>query len=291
MDPGQSVQGSIRLFNETQGEQTYYASVQHFIPSGEEGQQSFLSGDEEYGLVKWINLDTDFVKLKAGDSKDFNWSISLPASAEPGGHYAAIFFSTVPPDEGGIGIGAKTGVLVLVNVNGEIKESASLDSFRTVGAADGTDAPSFYARKPVFFESRVTNGGSVHLQPTGKVHITNMFGQRVESIDANPLGSRVLPNSARRVRAIWGEETEPPLSFWQELKAEWKGLALGRYRAELEMVYGKQRQSLKGSVEFWVVPWRLSLGVLFLLFVLGVSIHWYNKFIVRRALGAAMKGK
>lgn len=292
LDPGQNIQGSIRLMNETQGEQTYYASVQNFAPNGEEGQQTFLA-DDQTGLVKWIALDKPSVTLRPGESKDFNWSVAIPKDAEPGGHYAAIFFATTPPanEQTGVGIGAKTGVLMLVNVNGDIKESAKLESFRSAHQGDDANTSSFYDRKPVLFESRISNSGSVHLQPSGKIVITNMLGGKADEIEMNPANSRVLPNSTRRVHAMWGTDLGTPASFIDEVVAEWKGFALGRYTATMNGYYGKQRQEIHGTVTFWVLPWRLTaLAVLGALALYGL-IRWYNEMIVKRALKETAKGE
>ena len=293
VDPGQKVMGTIRLFNETQGTQTYYASVQNFVASGEEGQQSFLPESESYGLAKWIELDQPSVTLNAGQSKDFAWAINVPSDAEPGGQYAAIFFSTTPPanENSGIGIGAKTGVLMLVNVNGNVKEAATLESFKTVHQEDLSNDSSFYDRLPVLFETRIQNDGSVHFAPTGRIYITDMFGHAVTDVDMNPDQSRVLPNSVRRVRAVWGTETTPPTSFLGELQAEWNGLAFGRYTARLDGFYGKQRQELQGSTTFWVIPWRLLLVGLVGLIILLLLVRGYNRMVIAQAAKRSSEAK
>jgi hypothetical protein len=295
MDPGQSRQGRIMLINDTNDEQTYYTSIQKFMAKGEEGQQEYLDEKDAAGLPKWLTLDQDKVTLKPGESKEFGWLIRLPQNAEPGGHYASVFFSTQPSTDGQttVGVGGKLGVLFLVNVSGNIKEDASVESFALVSREqDPAQAKpiSSLNHLPALFELRVKNTGSVHIEPQGELEIRNLFGGKVAAVPANPQRSRVLPDSIRRIRTIWGDkEIVPAKGFWDGLKNEWKGFAVGRYTAELKATYGKQQQPLAASVSFWVLPWRLCLVGLLILVLLLLFIKGYNKMVIKSAMSKAEK--
>lgn len=288
-DPGKSLKGSVTLTNETDAAQTYYTSVQNFVAEGEDGRQSFLPETDLSGLASWLKPGMKMVTLKAGESKNIDWTMELPAQAEPGGHYAAMFFSTQPPSDSGVtvGIGAKLGVLFLLNVNGNIKEQAAVESFRVFegDSAFGGHETVWLSHLPADFELRVRNQGSVHIRPTGNVVLTSMIGRESGSIDVNPLDSKVLPNSIRRVRSVWGPVDLPERQgFFTELKNEWKGFALGRYTATAQLTYGVSKQALEARVSFWVFPWRtvsLSLVVLLLL-VLGIKA--YNRMVISSAM-------
>ncbi|MFH1620506.1 MAG: hypothetical protein ABIB04_00280 [Patescibacteria group bacterium] len=286
LDPGASTQDAIRVTNDSDQRQTYYLSVQNFVAVGEEGKQEYLPEEDISGLVSWMNLDQKSLTLDARQSGDFNWMIKLPDDAEPGGHYASVFFSTTPDTENNtaVGVGAKTGVLFLVNVNGDIKESADVESFKVLSRHG------FLNRLPVDFEIRVKNQGNVHLKPSGNIAINNLFGNKVASIPVNPNDSRVLPNSIRKVYSTWGpKETEGPKGFFQELAAEWKGFGIGKYKANAEILYGNRGEKMNSTVSFWVFPWRLAVVALTLLLLLIVLFKGYNKLIVKSALGKVQK--
>jgi len=295
MDPGTSQQGSILLINDTNQDQAFYASVQKFIAKGEEGQQEYLEEGDKSGLPGWISLDEKSLTLAAGEKKDFKWHINLPKDAEPGGHYATIFFSTKPDDENGkaVGVGGKLGVLFLVNVNGNIKEAADVESFDLVTkTSDSTSSEkiSTINHLPAYFELRVKNNGSVHITPSGQVDIFNMFGSKVTSVPVNPKGNKVLPNSIRRINSFWGESDEVEYSgFFGNLKAEWKGFAVGRYTAKVDAKYGMQNQPLNAEVSFWVLPWRLGLVALMLLLGLVAVIKVYNAMVIKSAMNKKAK--
>jgi hypothetical protein len=295
LDPGKSLQGTIRVINDTDQAQTYYASVQNFVPQGEEGQQQFLPETDTSGLASWISLDKTSFRLKSHEVQDFAWAIMLPQKAEPGGHYAAIFFSTLPQtnQDSSVGVGAKTGVLFLINVTGNIKEAATVESFHALSHDNVIYAQetSFFDRLPVNFELRVRNDGSVHVLPTGTIRITNMFGNTVATVPVNPSNGRVLPNSVRKVRSSWGPDDLPEQGgFFTEFQSEWKGFGLGRYTASADAAYGLKHQALAASVSFWIIPWRLLLAAFLALCLLVLFLKGYNRMVVKSAMGRA-KGK
>lgn len=289
LDPGSSEQGIIQVVNDTKEDQTYYASIQNFVPQGEEGQQTFLPDTDTSGLVTWITLDRESVRLKAGEVQEFRWSLNLPKNAEAGGHYAAIFFSTIPASEqgsSGVGVGAKTGVLFLVNVNGPIQEKASIESFSVMSDENISRAikTGLINHLPAFFELRIRNDGSVHFIPQGKIVVSNVFGNTITEVGMNPQGNRVLPGSTRKIHSSWGGFIPGGESFMDQLRAEWKGFAIGRYTATVQGSYGKQSAPLSASVSFWVFPWRVMLSAFCALLVLVVIVKIYNKLVIRSAL-------
>jgi len=294
MDPGQVKQGVILVQNDTNQTQTYYASTQNFVGKGEEGQQEFLTEKETTGLASWIKLESDSVTLDPGKSAEFKWVINLPKNAEPGGHYAAVFFAMQPKDEKGtsVGIGGRTGALFLVNVSGNIRESANIESFRIMNDADTDKAKptSLINSLPAYFETRIKNTGSVHLMPEGNIVIKNIFGNTVGTVSVNPTKGRVLPDGIRKYRTMWGsKDTIEGNGFFAGLKREWKGFAIGRYTAELDAKYGTQNQSLKASVSFWILPWRIILLALILLVALLLGLKLYNKMIIKSAMSKSRK--
>lgn len=282
IDPGSVVQGNIRVVNDTEVPQTYYTSVQKFIPDGEEGHQSFLPEEDHSDLASWIRIDRPQVKLDPGEGTDVTWIASIPADAEPGGHYGAIFFSTQAPGQiEGVGVGAKTGSLVLFNVNGNVREDARLLSFDAFFPNGGR----WTNRLPVRFQTRMQNDGSVHVLPIGTISIKNALGRETVRLDANPARSRSLPSSVRRIVSWWGESSDATSgSFLEELKAEWKYFALGRYTADLDLIYGRSGRAMSGQAVFWVIPWHLGIVALSVLALLVLLLKGYNRLIVRSAL-------
>ena len=177
-----------------------------------------------------------------------------------------------------MGIAQEVGVLLLVNVPGDISEQASIDSFRMLNRT-------LLDHLPASFELRVKNSGSVHIHPAGNITIKNMLGNVVARIPANPANAAVLPSSIHRMETRWQKSPNQAGGFFTQLKNEWNNFALGRYTANADVTYGSKGAALSGSaISFWVFPWRLSILFLVAVLILIIRIRGYNGMVVRQAM-------
>lgn len=287
--PASNKQGTITLINDTEQEDTYGLSVRNFVAMGEDGAQQYLDEENPSDLASWISLDKPSVTLASGQSAQFTFSVNVPVNAEPGGHYASIFFTHAgkPGSGTGVGIGGQVGVLILVNVPGNVKEDAKIESFTLQGS-------SLKDHLPAIFDLRLHNLGSVHFRPRGTLVVKNIFGQTVAREPANPKNSAVLPNSIRRVEMTWARtlDVEEGNGFLTGVRNEWKNFAIGRYSASVEVSYGSQGKTLSSSdVTFWVIPWHLLLIALVGLAAIVLLIRLYNRMLVSSALKKEARGR
>lgn len=287
-DPGETVFGEMVLSNDRDTEQTYYFSSAGFEASGETGTPSFVEVTE--GLATWITTDTS-VTLAPKSSRVVPLSIEIPKTAEPGGNFAAIFWGTNPPvGENGseITIGAKTTILVLLRVNGEISEEGGVVEF-----ALDEDKP-FYLALPVSFFYRFQNSGGDRIKPDGDLLIKNIFGGISARIPANKVEGNVLPASIRKFGIAWQSQHGDELptnfdqyGFFEKVKYEWKNFAFGRYNAELSLTYGASKEISTAETTFWIFPWHLLLTIIILAFIIiffgGKGIRSYNNWIITQA--------
>lgn len=284
VEPGKVQEGKIDVTNTTDVTKTYYVSVQKFVAKGEDGQQDFLPESDTTGIPSWISPASRSVTLRAGEHASLSYAVRVPVGVEPGGHYAALFFSDQPSRGEGssVAVSAKVGVLFLVRVPGNIVESARVEGFSSLSER--------MSHLPAQFEFRVRNLGNTHIRPEGPVVVRNIFGIVVAKIPANPTEAAVLPNSVRRLGPAWTKtfDARNASGILGELKAEWNNFAIGPYTAEVQATYGGQQQQLTATTSFWVMPWMLlitiGLGILILIILLKV----YGRMAVRSAI---KKGK
>jgi len=285
LDPGAIQQGKITIYNDSDKAYTYVVSTQRFKAGGEGGEPDIIAENADNvvnDLKDWIKFDgTQSVALQPGQSQEFTYNIQIPQNAEPGGHYAVAFFTHGSDISGqsGVGLSAKLGVLFLVNVSGNTKEEATLESFTIKNA--------FISHLPAEMSIRIKNTGTVHFRPKGNVTIKNMFGMESAKIPANMNKNAVLPDSIRRFDTWWVKDVNAVKDegFISGLVNEWKNFGFGRYTATAYVTYGaKDTQFAPMSLTFWVIPWRLMLVVLAALIVLFLLIMLYNKIIINRAL-------
>ncbi|MEO5927689.1 MAG: hypothetical protein ABIO72_03125 [Patescibacteria group bacterium] len=279
VDPGKIGSGKIEVTNTDNVRHTYVVSIQKFVAKGEDGQQDFLPESDTTGIADWIVPEARSVSLDPGQHSSFSYTVNVPQNAEPGGHYAALFFSDIPVNAEGtrVGVGAKVGVLFLLRVPGNITETARIEGFRST--ADRL------SHLPAYFELRIRNVGNVHVHPEGNVTIRNMFGSVVAKIPVNPREASVLPNSVRRLEPAWANTfKEASSGLFTELHNEWRNFGIGRYTAEVQATYGGQGAMLTSTTTFWVIPWQLLIAILLGCILLAILRTGYNRLVLRSAI-------
>lgn len=300
-NPGETIESEIVLFNEQKEDKelkTFYSSFANFEARGETGTPFFTSATE--GLATWIKTSSQIV-LKPGEKKTAPFSIVIPKNAEPGGHFAAIFWSTTPPqgDAGGgeqVSVSGRLGVLVLLTVNGEVKGGGGILEMAT------KNNQWIFSSFPVNFEYRFQNSSGNRVKLEGEIKIKNLFGNTLATLDANKGQGNVLPGSIRKFIVTWtGEESKdevvPPqkiqktggeegeIGFFGIAKKQWNNFSIGRYRADLNLKFGDKEE--KASLNFWIIPWQLLIIILIVFvmggFLLTKGIKKYNEWIISKA--------
>lgn len=280
-DPGSATVNEFTIINEQDSEQTYYTSVENFEAQGESGTPSFSTTKE--GLSSWVEV-IDKVTIKKGEKIKIPFTVTVPKDADAGGHFAAIFLSTIPPavKGGEVSVGAKMGMLMLLKVSGDIKEEGGVVSFLLKSGGH------FVTALPVNFVYRFNNNGSDRVKPTGTTTIRNMVGIVTEEISANPTEGNVLPNSTRRFEVTWGSGEPLPASasFFSHVQYEMRNFALGLYFVDLDLTFGTAKTS-NSSLFLIVLPWHLLIIVLIvgaiIFMVLRSMLKRYNRFIIAQA--------
>lgn len=270
-EAGKSYTIQIRVTNVTASDLTFDSAVNDFGSKDESGTPS-VNLDESFpsaaSIRSWVSVINSF-SLKARESQTITATLSIPADAEPGGHYGVIRFSgRAPSIEGsGVGLAASAGSLVLVRVAGTVDEKLELLTFKT---SQNNTWSGFFKYGPVDFEMRFENKGNVHVKPVGQIEVRDIFGNKVQTLLVNADKGNVLPLSVRK--------------FQSTLDQQW---LFGRYTADLSIAYGTEGQAIVESISFWVIPYRLIIGIIILLatliFVFRTVIKRYNSYIIKRA--------
>lgn len=263
-NPGDSINDSFKIVNGTDIDLTLTATPKNFTPEGEEGGVTLTEDSTAYSLASWTTVSPANVVIPARGSQVFDFNITLPLDAEPGSHLGSIIVQTKAAtlDESGVAVSQEIGPLVLVSVSGDVVTSAEIASFTT---------DSFWEKGPVIFETRVTNTGNVHFKPRGTIEIKDMFGKVVTTVNLQE--KNVLPDSTRLLTDEWAAD----------------GFKVGKYTADLTLVYGPDDTILTSSTSFVVFPYKtivpITLGVIL---VVWLAIR-YRKRITKA--GKALSGK
>lgn len=262
---GNSVSGSFKVVNGSDRVLQLTPTPKNFTASDEVGGVNITEDDTNYSVADWISVEPAAAELEARGSQIFEYTINVPSSAEPGGHFGAIIVNTeaVQFDQTGPAVVQEVGPLLLVRVPGDIIETAEIVEFST--------AKGLYESGPVELITRVRNTGNVHFKPQGTIEIKNMFGQTTTTIDLDE--QNVLPGTIRQLTDTWSPQ----------------GFSFGRYTAELTVIYGDNNEIAKSSVSFVIFPYKTILPIIIVLVVL-ITFLVRNRSRIRKALSVLKNG-
>jgi hypothetical protein len=248
LTPGKATEFILQVNNVTNYPLPIKAMVRDFAVQSEELEKAERS---RLDASKWFTLqEPDFI-LQPKQVRTVKGSITPPADAVPGGRYATIYFQPLVPQEvlgpSTAYLSARVGVLAFLIVKGDIEQKAAFQK--------GLYAPGLAQHGPIPFDFSLSNTGSVHLMPKGKLTIRDWRGRKVKTMDL-PTGI-VLPGAARKYQLEWAAPG-----------------AFGKYTAELEVSYGSENAVLgKKTVTFWVVPWGSLLTGVIVLTLVGLFVR------------------
>lgn len=258
------VSNTLKIENLSSIPLSFTVRTQNFKAYGEEGQVSITEEDSSYSINQWINYEVTTFTIEAKKSYLLDFTINIPSNAEPGSHFGAIVVGTVPPSTPG-GTGASVvqeiGSLILIRLQGDVTESAQLNSFIP------TTNP--FIDPKIKFDTIVENTGAVHFKMSPILHIYDIFGNEVQKYDLT--AKNILPGSKR----LFDDE----LDF----------TGFGFYTAKIELTYSSGTKTLIGESSFAALYLQRSLPITITLIVLLVLYFSFRKRI-NKALKILLKG-
>lgn len=257
LEPGQPKKFIVTVTNVTDTPLPIKASATSF-----QLQEEVADKDRAiFDASKWIQAAEPEFILYPRQQKAIGITVTPPTKAEPGGHYATVFFQPLVPTEAVKSnvapIGSKVGVLALFVVKGAIREAARVS----------LDVPLFSQHGPAGLRLHIENPGNVHFIPAGSVEIRNIWGGFVDTIPLPP--TLILPKTTKTIPIKWDNKRR-----------------IGYYSAQAVIKYGTQQTLLtSGSRGFGIFPW-LTLMIFFLSIGIVGFVLWYRWGRWRRALSA-----
>ncbi len=248
-NPGDTLKNSLRVDNLVDVPLEVTVHVRNFSALGEDGAVNLSTEEDEFSLSTWTSVSPAKLVIPARESKTFDYTISIPQNATPGGRFGSIVFQTAPSTlAGGSGfaVSQEIGALVFVKIAGDVAEKASIADFKTIHGINDFG--------PLDFDIRIKNEGNVHFKPTGTITISDFMGQKVATIPVD--SQNVLPGAVRKMAANWNS-----------------GWLVGQYTATVSLVYGKDRQVITASTAFWGFPYKLVGISLLAIGILGWALY------------------
>jgi hypothetical protein len=255
LNPGDTVTRTVYVTDRVPGSTTFKIGVEDIKGTRDPDQPVLILDGTKgpYSGKSFIVPAIDKVTLTFGQRITIPVTITIPKDASPGEYDSSVLVSNEPSVLGGENASAaqgstriisRLGTLIFIRVNGKAKESGSLDDLRIKGPSK-----LFYDSGPLTFQILFNNDGNVHLVPYGTLTIKNMVGQVVDQLPVDAYFS--LPDSLRYREVMWSRTT-----------------LLGRYTATIHLNRGYGGLSDDKTIAFWVLPWRILLGIFVGVFIL-----------------------
>lgn len=243
IDRGKTVERIVNVENES-GELARLRVYAMDFSIDKENNFTFTEpGHESYSCASWLNLEEADFDLESGESRKVKVIVSVPREVEPGGHYAALFFETIPAEaEAGVSVAISSRIasLFYLTIPG-VTEADILAEAEIVSLI----LPGWVEKGPVEVGVLVRNTGNVHLDIAAEARFSGFRGREIGELD---LGQTVvLPHSERIMKGKW---EKPPL--FDKVTAN---IVIGYFDQHGELV----NKSETGS--FWVIPWKIITAV------------------------------
>lgn len=255
------IKQSITLKNMTAYKLNLYPIVNNI--NAQNGVKKFsepVVADLSSSLANWLHLSRGVIELASDEIKKIDFEINVNMSAKPGVYHAVIAFAPGSTREEAESRMAEASSLILnLEVLDDAREKLQLKKFAS--------AKIFYADLPVGFNYLLENIGNRTLEPRGRVIIYNRRGEEVTilNLEQNFL---LAPGESRELTSIWEN-----------------GKALGRYKAFLDINYGRNDQgAIQDTVFFWIVPWKkvaFAFGSVSI-FAMFITLVGYSRFSEKR---------
>ncbi len=175
LEPGQEIWTEIQITNRMKNSTEFELHVEDFTSSLDTNNYTHFLGEGvgQFSSKTWFQLGTEKIILKFGERAYIPIKITVPKEVEPGDHYSAVFVQTAKEDDDanttGITLTSRAGALFLFNTG---KDKAVLNgflqSFRT--------SNKIFTKPAINFLLTFKNEGNVHLIPSGRIVIKDIFG-------------------------------------------------------------------------------------------------------------------
>ena len=180
LEPGKIYSGSITVTNPADATSDFYykVAVTPYGVIGEDYGADLVSVTDRTQIVDWIKIDEPTGNLEPNESREVNFTISVPENALSGGQYAAITVSSNDKIDSSSNVAVNNvfelASLIYANVAGEtIHEGEILEN----------SVPGFVLSPPATTSAAFTNTGNVHEDAIITIVATNLI-----------TGEKILPN-------------------------------------------------------------------------------------------------
>lgn len=199
LEAGKSYTGKISIVNPADATEDfhYIMSVSPYGVMGEDYTADLVTVTNRSEIVKWIKISEPSGSVKPNETKEVEFTITVPENAPAGGQYAAIAVSSNDTATASEGVAVNNvfelASLVYATVAGETKHQGEILE---------NNVPGFVVQTPVTLSALISNEGNVHEDATFIISAKNVFtGQVILPTEDNEgrYNELIMPETTREI--------------------------------------------------------------------------------------------
>lgn len=277
--PGDSVKDTLVVSNLNKTEDLFI-NIQplDFTATDQTGAPQLLLKQKtptRWSLKPYLTIAESYT-IKAGQSAEIPFTVSIPKNVGAGSYYTAIRYSAGGNNQqSNLNLSSASTSLIFVRVSGQARSELTMKDFGTfVPDADfvnGSYKTFFGSTQPKYISYTLKNNGNLAEQPKGSVQVKNMFGRQVAMLEnMNPNRQLVIIDQTRRIDVCIkapdnANLTNTENSVEEIANCKNPNLAPGRYTATAAILYGDQNngsKEIRATASFWYLPaWFIVLSL------------------------------
>ncbi len=279
--PGQTSVNELKIRNTGSQTEKLTIAPRSFTIDNGSGQVKFDDNKVPPEIGDWVSFGEKNFTVQPGETYNQKVSIAVPQVA--GFSYSfglVITRQDAPPSvNGGQSLRPTVAIFALVNVD---KPGAT----KTLALEDLTMSSQVYEYLPTTINVHLKNTGNTIVQPAGNIFIQRGENDTkpIDTLSVNPTEGYILPGSIRTLSVNWDNgfqvlhsSTDDNGKTSQSLTWNWNNLGnirIGYYTAKLVAIYndGQRDVPIVSEVGFWVIPWKLILGALLVIGLVGFGV-------------------
>jgi len=281
LKPGTQTTLEMRIRNAGTGTENLKIEPRKFAVDKKSGEVK-LDDTGSPDIASWISYSAPKFTIKSGEWYTQKITITLPKDTGFSYSLALVISRTSDPKADSAStrlIKGSVAVFTLINVDRPgATRKLEIEKFST--------SAGIYEYLPASVNINFKNVGNTIVQPYGNVFIQHGSGDKapIATLPVNDKGGYILPGSERLLTTNWsdgfprydiskdadGNEKKTEVWDWSQLSH----FRIGRYTAKLIAVYndGQRDVPIEQEITFWVLPWKIMLGALVVVLVLGLGI-------------------
>ena len=172
LNPGETYHGKITVVNpaDASADFNYKADVAPYGVSGEDYTIDLATEYNRSVITKWIKIEEPTGTIAPNESKDVNFTITVPKDAPAGGQYAVITVTSNDDAASSESVAVQNvfeiASVIYGTVAGETKHEGEILS---------NNIPGFVAYGPVTLTAQISNNGNVHEDASVFITAKNFF--------------------------------------------------------------------------------------------------------------------